>query len=262
MNEIFLVEFRERCVQRWATFDHGNLDVFPATVAHVHIVILVPRRKFAAIEAQGTASPFLKRKPNTSVVETTAYRDVVEMQKMLLLVYVPLPILLAMLVSEVRCWPCFPNPCKAILDDRRSFQGLPALPCSSGVSYARQAIVLGRLFGTLWKLSSIYEASHHHVLFLPRDPSPRSCPPNRQVLRASREAEAAGGDEYAFLHNMVTSLSLASSVLCMVSAFSVISRSALTMRRATAFQGVVAPGMALCGVLLFGSSVFVAAGEP
>ncbi|CAM9100172.1 unnamed protein product [Ectocarpus sp. 8 AP-2014] len=137
---------------------------------------------FTAVEAQGTASPFLKPTPNAAVVETAAYRDVVEMQKALLLVYVPLPILLAMLVSE--------------------------------------------------------------------------------VLSVSREAEAAGGDEYAVLHNMVTSLSLASPVLCMVSAFSVMSRSALTMRKATAFQGVVAPGMALCGVLLLGSIVFIAAGEP
>ncbi|CAM9396526.1 unnamed protein product [Ectocarpus sp. 4 AP-2014] len=139
-----------------------------------------PIRMFDAIGAQGTASPFVKRKPNAAVVETAAYRDVLEMQKALLLVYVPLPILLAMLVSE--------------------------------------------------------------------------------VLSVSREAEAAGGDEYAVLHNMVTSLSLASSVLCVVSAFSVMSRSALTMRKATAFQGVVAPGMALCGVLLLGSSVFIAAG--
>ncbi|CAM9110513.1 unnamed protein product [Ectocarpus fasciculatus] len=138
-----------------------------------------PTRMFATKEAQGTASPFLMPKSNTAVVKTTAYRDVVEMQKALLLVYVPLPILLAMLVSE--------------------------------------------------------------------------------VLRVSREAEVAGGDDYAFLHNMVTSLSLASSALSIVSAFSVVSRSARTMRKATAFQGVVAPGMALCGVLLFGSGVFIAA---
>lgn len=52
----------------------------------------------------------VKRSPNelyfsatntTPVVQTAAYRDVVAMQKTLLLVYLPLPMLLAMLVSEV-----------------------------------------------------------------------------------------------------------------------------------------------------------------
>lgn len=37
----------------------------------------------------------------TTVVQTTAYIDVMAMQKILLLVYVPLPTLLAMPVSEV-----------------------------------------------------------------------------------------------------------------------------------------------------------------
>ncbi|CAM9100098.1 unnamed protein product [Ectocarpus sp. 8 AP-2014] len=116
----------------------------------------------------------------TPVVQTAAYRDVVAMQKTLLLVYLPLPMLLAMLVSE--------------------------------------------------------------------------------VLRISREAEAAGGDEYAFLHNMVTSLSVACSVLCALSAFAVVSRSARIMVQTTTFQAVVAPGLALCGVLLYNSSASIAAG--
>lgn len=42
---------------------------------------------------------------NSPVAETTVYTDAVEMQKMLLLVYVPLPALLMMLLSEVICEP-------------------------------------------------------------------------------------------------------------------------------------------------------------
>ncbi len=83
---------------------------------------------------------------------------------------------------------------------------------------------------------------------------------DRQVLRVSREAEAAGGDDYALLHNLVTSFSLASAVLCAFSAFSVITRSARVMAQATAYQAVVATGLALCGVLLYGSSALLAAG--
>eukprot|EP00752_Nemacystus_decipiens_P006052 g5462.t2 len=116
----------------------------------------------------------------TTVVETKAYTDVMAMQKMLLLVYLPLPILLAMLVSE--------------------------------------------------------------------------------VLRVSREAEAAGGDNHAVLHNMVTSLSMASSVLCALSAFAVLSRNARVMAQTTTFQAVVAPSLALCGILLYNSSASIAAG--
>lgn len=82
-----------------------------------------------------------------------------------------------------------------------------------------------------------------------------------QVLRISREAEAAGGDEYAFLHNMVTSLSVACSVFCALSAFAVVSRSARIMVQTTTFQAVVAPGLALCGVLQYNSSASIAAGE-
>ena len=84
--------------------------------------------------------------------------------------------------------------------------------------------------------------------------------PGCQVLRVARESEAAGGDEYAFLHNMVTSLGLACSVLCAVSAFAVVSRNAQVMVQTTAFQAVIAPGLALCGVLLFGSSAAIATG--
>lgn len=81
-----------------------------------------------------------------------------------------------------------------------------------------------------------------------------------QVLRVSREAEAAGGDEFAVLHNMATSLSLACAVLCAFSAYAVVSRNARVMVRATAYEAVVATSLALCGVLLFGSSALLAAG--
>lgn len=48
------------------------------------------------------ASALSAPRTNSPVAETTAYTDVVEMQKMLLVVYVPLPVVLMMLVSEVR----------------------------------------------------------------------------------------------------------------------------------------------------------------
>ncbi len=89
-----------------------------------------------------------------------------------------------------------------------------------------------------------------HMLYIP------------QVLRVSREAEAAGGDDYAVLHNLATSLSLASSVLSAFSAYAVITRSARVTAQATAYQTVAATGLALCGVLLYGSDVFISAGGP
>lgn len=94
---------------------------------------------------------------------------------------------------------------------------------------------------------------------------PRNVPPylvfcDWQVLRISQEADAAGGDNHAFLHSMVTSLSIACSVLCALSACAVVSRNARVMVHTTSFQAVVAPGLALCGVLLYGSSAFIAAG--
>lgn len=80
------------------------------------------------------------------------------------------------------------------------------------------------------------------------------------MLRISREAETAGGNEYAFLHNMVTSLSLACSVLCALSAFAVVSHNVHVMVQTTSFQAIVAPGLALCGVLSYGSSAAIATG--
>ncbi|CBJ29023.1 conserved unknown protein [Ectocarpus siliculosus] len=139
----------------------------------------------------------------TPVVQTAAYRDVVAMQKTLLLVYLPLPMLLAMLVSE--------------------------------------------------------QQGHRHDVTVD-DLAQNKCNRSALVLRISREAEAAGGDEYAFLHNMVTSLSVACSVLCALSAFAVVSRSARIMVQTTTFQAVVAPGLALCGVLMYNSSASIAAG--
>lgn len=85
---------------------------------------------------------------------------------------------------------------------------------------------------------------------------------DRQVLWVSKQGEEqAGGDDHAFLHNMVTSLSLACSVLCALSAFGVVTRNAQVMVQTTSFQAVVAPGLALCGVLLYSSSASVATGE-
>lgn len=83
---------------------------------------------------------------------------------------------------------------------------------------------------------------------------------DRQVLRVSREAEAAGRDAHAVLHNMVTSLSLACSVLCAFSAVAVISRNARVMVQAAAYQATVATALALCGVLVYDSSALLAAG--
>ena len=59
-------------------------------------------RMSGALQKRATTSPFHLPGSPATVRETTAYTDVVEMQKMLLLVYIPLPILLAMLVSEVQ----------------------------------------------------------------------------------------------------------------------------------------------------------------
>lgn len=99
-----------------------------------------------------------------------------------------------------------------------------------------------------------------HYLFAVFSLARRRTLRGRQVLRVARESEAAGGDEYAFLHNMVTSLSLACSVLCALSAFAVVSRNARVMVQTTTFQAVVAPGLALCGILLYGSSASIATG--
>lgn len=65
--------------------------------------LLFFRRMSAAPQKHGTAPPFHLPSETATVGETAAYMDVVAMQKMLLLVYLPLPILLAMLVSEVKC---------------------------------------------------------------------------------------------------------------------------------------------------------------
>lgn len=84
----------------------------------------------------------------------------------------------------------------------------------------------------------------------------------RQVSRVSTMAqESGGGDDHAFLHNMTTSLILACSVLCVVSAFAVVTRNAYLMAQTTAFQAVVALGLALCGLLLYGSNASIATGE-
>eukprot|EP00752_Nemacystus_decipiens_P006064 g5472.t1 len=159
---------------------HGNQGLQPG----VHLVREYKNNNTRPVRAvhlrdhhRDRVSPF---SATATVGETTAYMDVVEMQKMLMLVHLPLPILLAMLVSE--------------------------------------------------------------------------------VLRVARESQAAGGDEYAFLHNMATSLSIACSVLCTLSAFAVVSRNARVMIQASAFQAVVAPGLALCGVLLYSSSAAIATG--
>lgn len=61
------------------------------------------RRMSGAPKKPSTGSSFHIPDATATVGKTTAYTDVVDMQKMLLIVYLPLPILLAMLVSEVRC---------------------------------------------------------------------------------------------------------------------------------------------------------------
>lgn len=46
----------------------------------------------------------------------------------------------------------------------------------------------------------------------------------------------------------------------MLSAYAVVSRNAQLMEQTTTFQAVVAPGLALCGLLLYGSNASIATG--
>ena len=62
--------------------------------------LLVLDRLLAKASRQSTQHSF-RAVTKTAVVDTTAYMDVVTMQKTLLLVYLSLPVFLAMLVSEV-----------------------------------------------------------------------------------------------------------------------------------------------------------------
>ncbi len=61
----------------------------------------LPHRVFLAKANRLLPENSLPVLSKTAVVESAAYVDVMDMQKMLLLVYLPLPIFLAMLVSEV-----------------------------------------------------------------------------------------------------------------------------------------------------------------
>ena len=82
-----------RCMLR-----HGRkLSILIRSPIHFYFVLnrsLVNKVKLQTQGAFSTAN-------RMALTETTAYTDVMAMQKMLMLVYLPLPIFLAILVSEV-----------------------------------------------------------------------------------------------------------------------------------------------------------------
>lgn len=82
-----------------------------------------------------------------------------------------------------------------------------------------------------------------------------------QVLGDLRIAKADGNNEHAVLHNMTATLSLVASILCLVSAWSTSLRRTRVMAQSMTFQALVGPGLVLCGVLLFESSISFAAGR-
>lgn len=82
-----------------------------------------------------------------------------------------------------------------------------------------------------------------------------------QVLSTGLQAEAAGGDDNALLHNMTATLAAVSATLCVVSTFALVTRNTNLMAQLMVFQAFASPGLILCGFLLYASSAGLATGD-
>ncbi|CAM9632430.1 unnamed protein product [Ectocarpus sp. 6 AP-2014] len=81
------------------------------------------------------------------------------------------------------------------------------------------------------------------------------------VLRVMGEAEGvAGGNQEEFLHNLTASLGIACGLLCLFSAYGVVTHRVTIMSQAMAAQAVITPALILCGAVLFGSDIGLATG--
>ncbi|CBJ26667.1 hypothetical protein Esi_0040_0094 [Ectocarpus siliculosus] len=82
-----------------------------------------------------------------------------------------------------------------------------------------------------------------------------------QVFRVMDEAEGdAGGNQEEFLHNLTASLGIACGLLCLFSAYGVVTHRVTIMSQAMAAQAVITPALVLCGAVLFGSDIGLATG--
>lgn len=111
---------------------------------------------------------------------------------------------------------------------------------------------------------------HHNLPRVCLDTNFRLHPPSEytahpiiywQVLSTGLQAEAAGGDDNALLHNMTATLAAVSTVLCVLSAFALVAHNTYAMAQLMVFQAFISPGLILCGFLLFASSAGLATGE-
>eukprot|EP00904_Undaria_pinnatifida_P010764 jgi/Undpi1/6818/HiC_scaffold_21.g09294.m1 len=81
------------------------------------------------------------------------------------------------------------------------------------------------------------------------------------VLGEMSEAEeAVGGNENELLYNFTASLSCACAILCAISAAGMAAHSISILTQVMAFQALCAPGLVLCGGLLFGTQTVLAIG--
>ncbi|CAM9632287.1 unnamed protein product, partial [Ectocarpus sp. 6 AP-2014] len=81
------------------------------------------------------------------------------------------------------------------------------------------------------------------------------------VVRVALEARSSvEGDPNALVHNLTASLGIICSFLCVYSAYGVGAHRAIAMAKAMAFQAIVAPGLVLCGAMLFDSDAGLATG--
>lgn len=80
------------------------------------------------------------------------------------------------------------------------------------------------------------------------------------MMVADKAVETPRGDENELLHNMTVSLSAVCAVLCAFSSCAAFNRNTRMMAQAMGLLSVVAPGLVICGVLLYGSDEVLATG--
>ncbi|CAM9207243.1 unnamed protein product, partial [Ectocarpus fasciculatus] len=80
------------------------------------------------------------------------------------------------------------------------------------------------------------------------------------VLVAVEANSSPEGDPNALVHNLTASLGIVCSLLCVYSAYGVGAHRVIAMTKAMAFQAIVAPGLVLCGAMLFDSDAGLATG--
>ncbi|CAM9224561.1 unnamed protein product [Ectocarpus sp. 12 AP-2014] len=80
------------------------------------------------------------------------------------------------------------------------------------------------------------------------------------ILVALEASSSPEGDPNALVHNLTASLGIVCSLLCVYSAYGVGAHRVIAMTKAMAFQAIVAPGLVLCGAMLFDSDAGLATG--